>query len=85
MTTKIKDNNKLSTKWNEFFWRSVNLVYIRRDQKEERDLRKLARNATVIRVAYKDIGRQEEPAILICRLSLRMRRMYVTSIRLDFH
>ena len=30
-------------------------------------------------------GRQEEPAILISRLLLRMRRMYVASIRLDFH
>ena len=51
MTTKIKDHNKLSTKWNEFFWRTVNLVYIRIDQKGEGDLRKLARNATVIRIA----------------------------------
>ena len=30
-------------------------------------------------------GRQEESAILISRLLLRMRRMYVASIRLDFH
>ena len=30
-------------------------------------------------------GRQEEPTILISRLLLRMRRMYVASIRLDFH
>ena len=30
-------------------------------------------------------GRQEKPAMLISRLLLRMRRMYVTSIRLDFH
>ena len=30
-------------------------------------------------------GRQEEPAILISRLSLRMRRMYVASIRLDLY
>ena len=51
MTTKIKDHNKLSTKGIEFFWRTVNLVYIRIDQKGERDLRKLARNATVITVA----------------------------------
>ena len=29
-------------------------------------------------------GRQEEPAILIARLLLRMRRMCVASIRLDF-
>ena len=29
--------------------------------------------------------RQEEPAILIFRLLSRMRRMYVASIRLDFH
>ena len=29
--------------------------------------------------------RQEEPAILISRLLSRMRRMYVASIRLDFH
>ena len=28
-------------------------------------------------------GRQEEPAILIYRLLLRMRRIYVSSIRLD--
>ena len=28
-------------------------------------------------------GRQEEPAILISRLLLRMRRIYVASIRLD--
>ena len=30
-------------------------------------------------------GWQEEPAILISRLLSRMRRMYVASIRLDFH
>ena len=30
-------------------------------------------------------GRQEEPPILISRLLLRMRSMYVASIRLDFH
>ena len=30
-------------------------------------------------------GRQEKPAILISRLLLHMRRMYVTSIRLDLH
>ena len=30
-------------------------------------------------------GRKEEPAILISRLLLRMCRMYVASIRLDFH
>ena len=30
-------------------------------------------------------GRQEEPAILISRLLLRMRRMYVASIRFYFH
>ena len=30
-------------------------------------------------------GRQEEPAVLISRLLLRMRRMYVASVRLDFH
>ena len=30
-------------------------------------------------------GRQQEPAILIYRLLLRMRRMYAASIRLDFH
>ena len=30
-------------------------------------------------------GRQEEPAFLISRLLLRMRRMYVASSRLDFH
>ena len=30
-------------------------------------------------------GRQEERAILIFRLLLRMRLMYVASIRLDFH
>ena len=30
-------------------------------------------------------GRQEESAIQISRLLLRMRRMYVASIRLDFH
>ena len=29
-------------------------------------------------------GRQEEPAILISRLLLRMRRIYVPSIRFDF-
>ena len=30
-------------------------------------------------------GQQEEPTILISRLLLRMRRMYVASIRLNFH
>ena len=34
---------------------------------------------------YRYCGRQEEPAILIFRLLLRMRGMYVASIRLDFH
>ena len=33
----------------------------------------------------RNCGRQEEPAILIFRLLLRMRRMYVASIHLDFH
>ena len=32
-----------------------------------------------------DRGQQEEPAILISRLSLHMHCMYVASIRLDFH
>ena len=35
--------------------------------------------------SYYYCGRQEEPAILISRLLLRMRHMYVASIRLDFH
>ena len=30
-------------------------------------------------------GQQEEPSLPISRLSSRMRRMYVASIRLDFH
>ena len=30
-------------------------------------------------------GRQEDPAILISRLLLCMRRIHVASIRLDFH
>ena len=30
-------------------------------------------------------GRQEEPAILMSRLLLRMRRLYVAGIHLDFH
>lgn len=30
-------------------------------------------------------GRQEEPTILISRFLLRMCRMYIASIRLDFH
>ena len=30
-------------------------------------------------------GQKEEPTILISRLLLRMRRMYVTRVRLDFH
>ena len=30
-------------------------------------------------------GRKEEPTILISRLLLRMRRMYVTRVPLDFH
>ena len=34
---------------------------------------------------YYCCGRQEEPAILISKLLLRMRRMYVASNRLDFH
>ena len=34
---------------------------------------------------HSNCARQEEPAILISRMLLRMRRMYVTSIRLDFH
>ena len=40
-------------------------------------------------VTYPDVvhycGRQEEPAIQISWLLLRMRRMYVASIPLDFH
>ena len=35
--------------------------------------------------SYHYCGRREEPAILISRLLLRMRRMYVASIRLDSH
>ena len=34
---------------------------------------------------YYYCGWQEEPAILISRLLLRMRRMYVASFDLDFH
>ena len=34
---------------------------------------------------YNSCRRQEEPAILISRLLLRMRRTYVARIRLDFH
>ena len=37
------------------------------------------------RVSANNCGRQEEPAMLTSRLLLRMRRMYVDSIRLDFH
>ena len=36
-------------------------------------------------VPYLNCGRQEEPAILISRLLLSMRRMYVARIRLDLH
>ena len=35
--------------------------------------------------SYHYCGRPGEPAILISRLLLRMRRMYVASIRLDSH
>ena len=38
-----------------------------------------------IKTLQSNCGRQEEPTILISRLLLRMRRMYVASIRLDFH
>ena len=34
---------------------------------------------------WRSIGRQEEPAIVNSRLLLRMRRVYVASIRLYFH
>ena len=41
------------------------------------------KKTTIKRCYY---GRQEQPAILISRLLLRMRRVqYVPSIRLDFH
>ena len=36
-------------------------------------------------IASSCCGRKEEPAILISRLLLRMRRMYVASIRLELH
>ena len=36
-------------------------------------------------VPHVNCGRQEEPAISISRLLLSMRRIYVASIRLDFH
>ena len=39
----------------------------------------------IIIILLFNCGRQEEPAILISRLLLRTRRMYVASIRLDFH
>ena len=35
--------------------------------------------------SYHFCGRRGEPAILISRLLLRMRRMYVVRIRLDSH
>ena len=34
---------------------------------------------------YYIVGDKEKPAILISSLLLRMRRMYVASIRFDFH
>ena len=34
---------------------------------------------------YFIVGDKEKPATLISRLILRMRRMHVASIRLDFH
>ena len=36
-------------------------------------------------VSANNCGRQEESAMLTSRLLLRMRRMYLDSIRLDFH
>ena len=36
-------------------------------------------------VPHVNCGRQDEPAILISRLLLSMRRMSVASIRLDLH
>ena len=36
-------------------------------------------------VPHVNCGRQDEPAILISRLLLSMRRMSVARIRLDFH
>ena len=42
-------------------------------------------NSNLTMMASSCCGRQEEPAILISRLLLRMRHIYVASIRLDFH
>ena len=38
-----------------------------------------------LRQGANNCGRQEQLAILFSRLQLRMRRMYVASIRLEFH
>ena len=42
-------------------------------------------NSNLTMMASSYCGRQEEPAILISRLLMRMRRMYVASIPLEFH
>ena len=47
---------------------------------------KITKKVVIVNATYEiRCGRQEEPAILISKLLLRMRRMYVSSIRLDFH
>ena len=45
----------------------------------------LIRASIVLQSLVCSCGRQEEPAILMFRLLLRMRRLYVASICLDFH
>ena len=47
---------------------------------------KITKKVVIVNVTYEICcGWQEEPAILISKSLLRMRRMYVSSIRLDFH
>ena len=47
---------------------------------------KLTKKVVIVNATYEiRCRRQEEPAILISRLLLRMRLLYVSSIRLDFH
>ena len=38
-----------------------------------------------VSITYRNCGGQQEPAIQISKLLLRLHRMYVASIHLDFH
>ena len=75
----------------EFFWFSFHILNLVNQWGLNNKNPNFQKKAKPWRILFKcpiynsNCGQQEERAILISRLLLRMRRMYVGSIRLEFH